>query len=86
MLELVLCKHNLLKCGIIILLPLTRFDNRLVLDKVILIMTMASNISKKSYVKASAAKSSGKPLTGDTTLGIEPAIRFYATEYDDETE
>ena len=47
---------------------------------------MAKAISKKIYVKASVDKPSGKPSYGDKTLGIEPAISFYATEDGDETE
>ena len=61
----------------VILLPLVRFDNQLVLDKVILILTMTKTISKNISVKASAAKPSGKPPPGDKTLGIEPEICFY---------
>ena len=86
MLTLVLCRHDLPKCGIVILLPLVRFDNQLVLDKLILIMTMAKIISKKSSVKASAAKPSGKPPSRDKTLGVDPEIRFYAIEDGGETE
>ena len=56
------------------------------LDKVILIMTMAKTISKKKSVKASSAKTSGKTPPGDKNLGIEPAIRFYAIEDGDDTE
>ena len=47
---------------------------------------MAKTISKKSSVKASSEKPSGKPLPGDKTFGIEPDIRFYAIEDRDNTE
>ena len=36
--------------------------------------------SKKSYVKASEAKPTSKPTSGDKTPGIEPSIHFYAIE------
>ena len=49
-------------------------------------MTMTKTISKKSPVKASTDKPSGKPPPGDETLGIEPEIRFCAIEDGDETE
>ena len=41
---------------------------------------MAKTISRKSSVKASAAKPPGKPLPRDDILGLEPAIRFYEIE------
>ena len=47
------------------------------LDKVILILTMA---------KTPAAKSLGKPPLGDKTLGLDPSIRLYDIEDGDETE
>ena len=47
---------------------------------------MANTISKKSYVKASAAKTLGKLPPGDKNLGVDPEIRFYAIEEGDETE
>ena len=47
---------------------------------------MAKPISKKSYVKASAAKPYIKPPPGDKTCGLEPAIHFYEIEDGDETE
>ena len=47
---------------------------------------MAKTISKKSSIKASSAKTLGKPPPGDKTFGIEPVIRFYYIEDDDETE
>ena len=47
---------------------------------------MEKSISKKSSVKVSAAKPSGKPPTGDKTWGIDPDIRFYDIEDGDETE
>ena len=47
---------------------------------------MVKTTSKKSYVKASAAKPSGKPLPGDKTPGLEPEIRFYELEDDGNTE
>ena len=46
---------------------------------------MATTIKKKISVKDSAAKTSGKPLPGDKTLGIEQDIRFYTIEDGDET-
>ena len=47
---------------------------------------MTNTISKKIFVKASAAKPLGKPMSRDKYLGIEPEIRFYDIEYSDETE
>ena len=71
MLVLVLFKQDLLNCGIVMLLPVVRFDNRIVLDKVILFLTMEKTISKKNSVKDSAANTSGKPPPGDKTLGVD---------------
>ena len=56
------------------------------LDIDISLLTMAKTIGMKSSAKASAAKPSGKPPTGDKTFGIEPVIRFYAIEDGDDTE
>ena len=56
------------------------------LDIDISLLTMAKTISKKRYVKASSAKTSGKPVPVDKTFGVEPDIRFYAIEDGDETE
>ena len=67
-------------------MTLVQFDNQLVLDKVILILTIAKTISKKRSAKASASKPFGKPPPGDKTLGIDPEIRFYAIEDGYETE
>ena len=61
-------------------------DNQLVLEKDIYLLKMAQTISKKSSVKDSTAKPSGKPLPGDKTCGLETAIRFYEIEDGDETE
>ena len=47
---------------------------------------MASSISRKSSVKASTDKPSGKPPPGDKILGIDPEIRFYELEDSDNTE
>ena len=47
---------------------------------------MAKSISKKSSVKASAAKPLGKPPYGDKSCGIDLDIRFYDIEDIDETE
>ena len=47
---------------------------------------MGKTTSKKSSVKASAAKTLGKPPPGDKTLGIDPATRLYTIEDSDETE
>ena len=47
---------------------------------------MENITSKKISVKASAAKTLGKPPPGDKTLRIDPAIHFYAIEYIDDTE
>ena len=47
---------------------------------------MAKNTRKKISVKALAAKSLGKPLIRDKTLGIDPEIRFYAIKDGDEPE
>ena len=60
-------------------------DNLLVLDKDISLMNMENSISKKSSVKASTAKPSGKSLPRDKTCGIDPAIHFYKIEDRDET-
>ena len=60
-------------------------DNQLVLKEKIN-LTMAKTISKKISVKASSSKTLGKPLPGDKTLGIEPAICLYAIEDGDKTE
>ena len=49
-------------------------------------MTMAKTISKKSSVKASAAKPLGKPMPGGKIFGIYPEIRFYYIGDGDETE
>ena len=46
---------------------------------------MAKNITKKSSVEDPAAKTLAKPLPGDKTLGIEPAIRLYDIEDGDKT-
>ena len=81
MLALVIYKYDLLKCKILILLPLVPFDNQIVLDKVILTMTMAKNISKKISVKDSAAKLLGEPPPGDKPLVLRqlPASMLYKT-------
>ena len=47
---------------------------------------MTNIISNKISVKASESKPLGKPPTWDKTFGIDTDIRFYAIEYDDETE
>ena len=49
-------------------------------------MTITKTISKKSSVKASAAKTLGNPPTGDKTLGLDPAIGLYYIEDGGETE
>ena len=46
---------------------------------------MANIITKKISVKASTAKPSGKPLSEDKTLGLDPDIRFYNIEDGDDT-
>ena len=46
---------------------------------------MGKTTSKKISVKASAAKTSGKPPPGDKTLGLDPEIHFYTLEYSGET-
>ena len=48
-------------------------------------MTMAKTISKKISGKASVAKPSEKPPSGDKTLGIDPEICLYTLEDGDET-
>ena len=45
---------------------------------------MAKTISKKSSVKASSDKPSGKPPPRDKILGLDPEIRFYDIEDGDE--
>ena len=47
---------------------------------------MENTISKRSPVKALAAKTSGNPLPGNKTLGIESLIRLYELESSDKTE
>ena len=47
---------------------------------------MAKTISKKSSVKASAAKPWDKLHSRDKTLVIEPVIRLYVIEDGDENE
>ena len=47
---------------------------------------MANIISKRSSVKASAAKPSWKPPLRDKNLGVDPEICFYEIEYGDKTE
>ena len=47
---------------------------------------MAKTIIRRSLVKVSAAKPSGKTPPKDKTLELEPAIRFYETEDSDKTE
>ena len=47
---------------------------------------MAKTTRKKISVKTSAAKPSGKPLLGDKTLGLDPAIWLYPIEDGDENE
>ena len=51
------------------------------LDKDISLLNMAKSISKNSSTEASK----DKPLPGDKTCGIEPAIHFYVIEDGDET-
>ena len=45
---------------------------------------MVKTTRRKISVKASAAKSSGKPPPGDKTLGLEPEICFYKLEEGDD--
>ena len=47
---------------------------------------MANTTSKKSSIKASSAKTSGKPPPGDKTFRIDTEIHFYDIEDGDETE
>ena len=47
---------------------------------------MAKTISKKLSLMASASKPSGKPPTGDKTLGLEKETCFQYIEDGDETE
>ena len=47
---------------------------------------MENTISKRIPVNASTAEPSGKPLSGDKTLRIEPSIRFYELLDGDKTE
>ena len=56
------------------------------LDKEISFLNMVKPISNKNSVKDSTAKPLGKPLPGDKTCGLEPAIHFYEIEDGDETE
>ena len=61
-------------------------DNRLVSDKEISILNMPTSIIKKSFVKASTAKTLVNPPYGDKTCGREPEIRFYEIEDGYETD
>ena len=56
------------------------------LDKYISLLNTEKYISKKSSVKASAAKPLGNPPPGDKNFGLEPAICFYDIEEGYETE
>ena len=47
---------------------------------------MAKTISRKSSVKAAAAKLLYKPPPGDEIIGLDPAICFYEIEDGDKTE
>ena len=47
---------------------------------------MTKTISRKSSLKASAAKPLGKPPPRDEIIGLEPDIRFYLIEDGDKTE
>ena len=47
---------------------------------------MENYISKKSFIKASADKPLVNPPPRDKTCGLEPDIRFYEIEEDDDTE
>ena len=85
-LALVPCKHDSLKCSIVILLPLFLIDILLVLDIDISLLTMSKTISKKISAKDSVAKPSGKPPPGNKNFGFEIEIRFYAIEDGDDTE
>ena len=79
-----ICNYDLLKCGIVILLPLVRLKIELCL-KSQNFRNMVKTSGKKILVKATAANPSGKPPSGDKTLGIESVIRFYSLEDVDET-
>ena len=57
-------------------------DNRLLLDKDISFLNMATSISKKISVKDSTSK----PLPRDISFGVDPDIRFYDIEDGDKTE
>ena len=80
-----LWNHNLLKCGIVILLPLVRLKIDLSWKNP-KYPKMENTISKRIPVNASTAEPSGKPLSGDKTLRIEPSIRFYEILDRDNTE
>ena len=47
---------------------------------------MTRTVSKINAVKVSTDKPSDKPLLGDISFGIDPAIRFYGLEDGDKTE
>ena len=49
-------------------------------------MNMAKSISKKIYIKSSAAKPLGNPPPVNKSFGIETTIRSYDIEDGDETE
>ena len=61
-------------------------DNPLLLDKDISLLNMENSVSNKISVKASASKTSAKPLPGDKNCWLEPDIRFYGIEDGDDTE
>ena len=44
---------------------------------------MAHTISKESSVNALAAKTLGKPTTGDKPIGVDPSNRFYIYDIED---
>ena len=75
MLALVLCNHDLLKCGIVILLPPVQLRINLCLK--FKNPKMEKFVSKINSVMASTAKPLGESPPGNKNLGIEPVIRCY---------
>ena len=80
-----LFNHDFLRYGIVILLPLVRLKIDLCRKSKKNPKT-AKTISRKSSVKASAAKPPGNPTPRDEILGLEPATHFYEIEDGDKTE
>ena len=84
MLVLVIFNHDLLKCGIVLLLPLVRL--KIDLRWKFKTRNMAKTVSRKCSFKDSADKPLGKTPLGDKTPGLDPEICFHVLEDSDKTE